>query len=618
MFNFQFDLRLTPTLLTLLWVLTVWPDGQSIHAEDTSLGPIPGTVAMKRLQSLHGRNVELVLQQMDGTFNIQYARVKFADGRRAEFDRHFDTLPGQEQSLIARYHENRLKRPFPETAEDRALLKKSVGFRFLSLDSSAVRVGPTLYQVVSIKPVQAEPPELDSAFVYRAVKLDPKTDPWQSTRGGGPSAWVIRYGLPDQPDQFEFRVPNPAHYPHQRVDTVVMHDRPEWLYDQVRREHRPAVMFTARHIGQGPIQGFFELDAEGFPRNGRYRGNLYQTIGKQTLAEIQKLRESALVSRRTMPATRVGTAAAGSRGKSPQRMLRYRFTASRTDRVVTQRTSTVSGTLGGKAVVIEKTVSEHLLVRVQSVRDNGTAVLTVSPKRYVVNVSTSVDGQQIKHDVLDTSTGQSPKSAVLRYFEERVRRHLGRQVVYVASPRGLLRPASDTVAVDQLEFFRGVQCGFLSQLLPLLPEKSFAIDGGWEERTGLAGVRMMQSDWWVDQDAEHLRPDVVAFRGHGDVSPISGDEQAGVEMTPFTAQLLLAAADHLPTSLTVDIEDAPLSGSTRLQQAKQRVMETLTWERVSRVSEVSEPLSGSVSVRSTESPADEKSCQTPAMCESGN
>ena len=549
---------------------------------------------------------------------MQYARVKYADERRVEFDRHFTSLPGRQENLVSRFFERRFQRPFPETAEDRALLAKSVGVGFLSLDGNALNDGPRRYQVLSLKPVEFERPEVESAFVYRAVKLDPLTDPWQSTRGSGPSAWVIRYGPADEKDQFEFRLPNPAHYPHQRIDTVVMHDLPEWRYDQVAEVNRAVVAFTARHIGQAPAQGYFELDAEGFPRGGRYRGNLYQTIEKKTLAEIQKLRESALVSRRTTPATRAGDPATRSRGKAPQRMLRYRFTAGRTDRVLTTKTSAVAGTLGGKPVVIAKTVREHLLVRVQSVQNNGTAVLVVSPDRYVVEVTTSVNGQQIRHDVLDTSTGKSPDSAVLLQFEDQVRRHLGNETVYAVSPRGLLRPESDVVAVDQFEFFRGVQCGFLSQLLPLLPEKSFAIDGGWEERTGLAGVRMMQSDWWVDQDAEHLRPDVVAFRGQGDVSPISGAEQTGVEMTPFMAQLLLAASDHLPTSLTVDIKDAPLSGSTRLQQAKQRVVETLTWERVNKTPAEFEPSSGAVSLRSAESSTDEKSCQTPAMCESGN
>ena len=618
MFTFHIDLRATSILLALSGILTACLAGSPIRAEDTSPGPIPGTVAMKRLQSLRGQNVEVVLQRMDGTLNIQYARVKFADGRRVEFDRRFDTLPGQEQNLIARYYEDRLQRPFPQTPEDRALLEQSTGFRFLSLDSNAVSVGPALYQVLSIKTVRAERPELDSAFVYRAVKLDPKTDPWQSTRGGGPSAWVIRYGLPDAPDQFEFRIPNPAHYPHQRVDTVVMHDRPEWLYDQVLRDYRPAVMFTARHIGQGPIQGFFELDTEGFPSNGRYRGNLYQTIEKQTLAEIQKLRESALVSRRTLPGTRAGDPATGSRGKSPQRMLRYRFTAGRTDRVLTTKTSAVSGTLGGKPVVIAKTIREHLLVRVQSVQDNGTAVLVVAPDRYVVEVTTSVDGQQIRHDVLDTSTGKSPDSAVLLQFEDQVRRHLGNETVYTVSPRGLLRPESDARAAGEFELLRRVQCGFHSSLLPLLPEKSFAIDGGWDEQSSLAGARASESSWWADTQAVGTESGESVFRGQGEVWPAGTDDGLDVKRTSFTAVLRLAADDLLPTSFTVNIDDAPLSGSTRLQQAKQRVVETLTWERVNKTPEESEPSSDAVSVRSAESPANEKSCQTPAMCESGN
>lgn len=586
MFRFPVDLRVATILL--FCVLTVYPGGHPIRAEDTSAGPIPGSVAMKRLQSLRGQNVEVVLQRMDGTLNIQYARVNFADGRRAEFDRQFDTLPGQEQNLISRYYEHRLQRPFPRTPEDRTLLQKSIGFRFLSLDNNAVSVGPTLYQVLSIKPVRAEPPELDSAFVYRAVKLDPKTDPWQSQQGGGPSAWVIRYGLPDQPDQFEFRIPNPAHYPHQRVDTVAMHDRPEWRYDQIRRDYRPAVMFTARHIGQGPIQGFFELDAEGFPCNGRYRGNLYQMIDKKTLAGIQKLRESALVSRRTVPATRFDASAAGFRGRTPKRMLRYRFTAGRADRLLTTRTSEVSGTLSGKDVVIKKTVSESLLVRVQSVQENGTAVLAVSPERYVVNVSTSVDGQPIQRDVLETSTERSPESAVLRHFEDQARRYLGKQTVYTVSPRGLLRPESESAAVERFELFRGVQCGFLSHLLPLLPEQPFAVDGGWEERTSLAGVRTMQADWWVKTDTEDLQSGVSVFRGQGEVSPVDGDKRTGAVAMSFTATLQLAADDLLPTLLVLEIDDAPLPGSMRLQQAKQRVVEKLEWKRA----EDSKPPSG--------------------------
>lgn len=576
MFISRFTFRPVMTL-TVFCVLFTLPS-QVVRGEEQSTA-YPGPLAMKRLQSLRGRNVELVLQQIDGTLTVQYARVKYADERRVEFDRHFTTLPGRQENLISRFFERRFQRPFPETAEDRALLAKSVGVRFLSLDGNALNDGPRRYQVLSLKPVEFEKPKIESAFVYRAVKLDPLTDPWQSTRGSGPSAWVIRYGPPDEPDQFEFRLPNPAHYPHQRIDTVVMHDRPGWRYDQVAEVNRAVVVFTARHIGQAPAQGYFELDAEGFPRGGRYRGNLYSMITKSTLAEIQKLRESALVSRRSFVTTaRPADSVAGSGSTTPHRMLRYQFEAGRAYQVTAEKTSEISGSLSGRDVAIRKTVTEYLTVRVNSVGSDGTAVLDVVPDRYVVLLETTAGGRVIKSERLDTTKEQAPESAVLQHLAARFRPHLGKRMSLTASRRGLLKPRTDSAAAGEFRLFRAVQCGFQAPLLPLFPKDSFPVDGGWEDQSTLTGAGTVHSIWCADGDATHVKWGESAFRGQGDIRTVDGNGRSTIATT-FTATLRLTADELLPASLELTAEDVPISGSIRLQDARHRTTESLSWER---------------------------------------
>lgn len=55
--------------LTVFCMLSAWPS-QVVQGEEQSTA-FPGPLAMKRLQSLRGQNVELVLQQIDGTLTVQ-------------------------------------------------------------------------------------------------------------------------------------------------------------------------------------------------------------------------------------------------------------------------------------------------------------------------------------------------------------------------------------------------------------------------------------------------------------------------------------------------------------------------------------------------------------------
>lgn|GEM_PF-3167004 len=399
---------------------------------------------------------------------------------------------------------------------------------------------------------------------------------------------MIRYGPPDEPDRFEYRLPNPAHYPHQRIDRVVMHDRPEWVYDQARRVNRAAVVFTARHIGQKPARGFFELDAEGFPRGGRYRGNLYQIITKSTLAKIQKLRESALIGRRAFATTRgAADSAPALRGRTPHRMLRYRFNEGRTYQVTSEKISEVSGIVSGRPVVIRKTVKEYLTVQVRSVDGDGAATIGVVPDRYDVLLETSIDEKITQSERLDTNAEDSPESVVLRHFESRMRPHLRKNLTFTAGRRGLLKPASDSSAADEFQLFRTIQCGFQSPLLPLFPEDSFPADGGWEEQSTLGGTRTVQSSWWADLDAKQLKPGQSAYRGQGDFRTVDANGQSTIA-TAFTATMRLTEDELLPASLEVKVDEAPIFGSVGLQDARHRVTENLKWERIERTPEESE------------------------------
>jgi len=50
----------------------------------------------------------------------------------------------------------------------------------------------------------------------------------------------------------------------------------------------------------------------------------------------------------------------------------------------------------------------------------------------------------------------------------------------------------------------------------------------------------------------------------------------------------ITADELLPGSLEVKVDDAPISGSVGLQDARHRVTENLKWERIERTPEESE------------------------------
>ncbi|MBI1315214.1 hypothetical protein GC176_28335 [bacterium] len=547
---------------------------------ETAPALIPGPVAMQRLQSLRGQYVEIALQMQDGSIHVQHARVLYADEHSAEFDRHFYTLPGRSQNLAARYFEQRLNRAFPQSDDDKALLGKINGYRLLSVDGSAVSVGPKHYVVLSITPLRFEPPEVRSAFVYRAVKLDPQTDPWQSTKRLGPSPWVIRYGMPDRPDQFEFRLPNPPNYPHQRIDSVLVHDEPEWIYDSTRREFNAAVVLTAHYINMSPVQGYFLLDADGFPQNSTHAGRLIPVLSRSTQEEIQKLKESALIGRRTLSSVMTDEPTQAGR-ESTQHILQYEFSAGRRYRVETDKRSTLTGDLAGQRVEITKSVTEHLTVDVESVTDDGAAVLKLTPDRYVVEIVTRADGKRVNRDVLDTDSSTQPATSALQDLQSRIRGHVGRTITFHASRRGRLRAEPESASADRLDLLRTVYCGYQSRWLPLLPENSITADRGWKEQSTIAGLGKVHAVWWIDTSAGGADSGDLAVRGHGDVRPVSAVQLTtpGTDSTLFTARLRLAADNRLPVSLELTSDDVTVSGSTRLQNARQHTVERLTWQR---------------------------------------
>jgi hypothetical protein len=526
--------------------------------------PIPGPLAISRLNALQGHHVILVLESMDGSQHVQCARVRpGGTARRVYFDRHLVRIPGHELTVAAEFDENQTRQ------------RKKTDSRWrcqeLRLDGSSVTANTRQYVVRSIRAIEFDAPETYSRFLYRAVKLDPASDPWQSTRGGGPSAWVIQYGPPESPARFTFRIPNPAHYPNPRIASVTMHDAPEWVYDRATRTYRSGVVFTVSYIGSGPAPGHFLLDADGYPKGGSFQGGLIRILDAEVLAAIKSLRESAVSHRETV-ALQDRAGAAGEEYSVSSTPLRYALTPG-SHRVVTTHTRQLAGAVSRSAIDVSLTTEEHLRITVAARRDRQMRI-TVSPQRYVVTTRTSVSGREVGRETYDSSReGRTPAS--LSPYETQAKPLLGRQFEYSLSPRGLLRPESDPVEESRFQVFRRARCGFIAPLIPLLPSDESG--QSWREVSEFSSSRRLDLIWQRLPDTVRNETGLVSLQGEGELRAANSGSVSGKTGGQLTATVLLQSGSLLPVELAYRVEDVREPTGLEITRSRKHLQETVRW-----------------------------------------
>ncbi|MDA1165783.1 MAG: hypothetical protein O3B13_22015 [Planctomycetota bacterium] len=560
---------------TLLWllILTAITINPSAAEDEQS---IPAALAISRLNALKSRHAIVVLQDADRRIHVQCARVRpGGTAQRVYFDRHLLRLPGHELTIAAEYRERQLERPAGSGRQTPDPTGQVQTFRYqqLQLSGGSVTANGRQFVVLHLQAVEFDAPEVKSHFLYRAVRLDPERDPWQTSRGGGPSAWVIRFGPPDKPDQFEYRLTNPAHYPNPRIDSVVMHDAPEWVYDRDKQIYRPGVVFTVSHIGQGPVTGHFLLDDDGFPTTGSFRGGLERTIDARVQAGIRTLRESAL-NRRQSQTTNLTAIDGESTEAASNGALRYELNSG-SCQVVTTRTSRVAGSISRSAVDVDLKIEEHLRATIQR-DDEGAVTLTLSPERYIVESRTSAGGREVGRETFDSAL-DTPAPRSLSHFHEQSKPLLGKRFVYSVSSRGLLRPLSDSIEESQFDLFRRVQCRFLAPWLPLLPSEPGS--GTWRETVEYGNTRRAELVWQLHPQGTDDEAEVFRLQGVGELRNLrSGDGSAqlgGLRKTSVS----LRAKSLLPVEMSFQIDDVPTPRSLQITRSRHRVQETVRWER---------------------------------------
>ena len=559
---------------TLLWLFILTAITINPSAAD-EVQSIPGALAISRLNALRSRHVIVVLQDADHRVHVQCARVRpGGTSQRVYFDRQLLRLPGHELTIAAEYRERQLERPAGTSRREPDPADRVQTFRYqqLQLSGGSVIANGRQYVVLQIQAVEFDAPEVKSRLLYRAVKLDPESDPWQSSRGGGPSAWVIRFGPPVTPDQFEYRLRNPAHYPHPRIDSVVMHDDPEWVYDRDRQIYQPAVVFTASHIGQGPVTGHFLLDDDGFPTTGSFRGGLERTVDASVQVGISTLRESALNRRQTLT-TSLAALNGESTGAASTGTLRYKFSPGGYQ-IVTTRTSRVAGSISRSAVDVELKIAEHLRATIQR-DDEGAVTLTLSPQRYIVESRTSAGGREVGQEPFDSALA-TPAPRSLSDFHEQSKPLLGKNFVYSVSPRGLLRPLSDSIEESQFDLFRHVQCRFLTPWLPMLPSE--AGSGTWRENVEYGNTCRAELIWQRQPKGTDGETDVFRLQGLGELRNLRSGTGSVQLSGLLKTSVSLRAKSLVPVEISYEIDDVPTPGNLQITRSRHRVQETVHWE----------------------------------------
>ena len=530
---------------------------------------------MERLLALRGRDVEVVLRNQEGKTWIQYARVRQrgVTAERIYFDRHYKSRPNVERPLLAEFWERRLHRAFPTTVDDQKLLRESkIELRSLDLSDAVVEGGLRRFQVLSVKPIELTGPAINSVLVYKAVKLNKEVDPWQSTEGGEPSAWVIRYGPPESPDRFEFRLHNPPHHPIPAIDTVEVHDEPQWFFDDRSGVHQPCVCFTVRYIGRGPVVGYFMLDSKGLPCRGDYQMHL--VVDDKTRAELAKL---AVPRRRQMrhsaDVSRHGADVAGN-GSSKGHLLRYNFRSGERFRMVTQRTTRSRGKVLGVPVELTRTYQEHATVEIQSVDADGTAQIVITPWRYVATVTAETAGEETSRESVDTEKPSRPDAPILRHFADRCRAHLKQKAIYSVNSQGAMQRMFDDRDGDDYAIFTKIVCGFTMPLFPPLPDDRAVSGNQWREVDDLGGCVVTENEWSLtgEGDSKEL---VLAAQGTAKESLSRGDTQG--RACPFEGVVWLAYRSMLPVEQTRTFSRLRVSDKGDLGEVEEEAEERRWW-----------------------------------------
>jgi hypothetical protein len=258
-----------------------------------------------RLLARQGQPIRLVVEDMDGKRCVAHFIVPRPNRGPHEMLPKYPirTRPGSRKDLVAEYLEKELGRPLLTSRADQdrlfqARLAPSMSIRRID---ERIKIDGRLFRIVRLEPLELKALPVPCRAKLVAVRLRKEDDPWQTTRRGGPSAWVIRFQVEGASDSFEVRIPNLAgdFRVRGKLETAqvtrVQLGKPDWQLH--REEWLRIVPFTVQHTNARVLSGQVRLDERGIPEAGEYCGN-------SLLKRAQVERLNALRRGGTLPGSR--------------------------------------------------------------------------------------------------------------------------------------------------------------------------------------------------------------------------------------------------------------------------------------------------------------------------
>lgn len=260
---------------------------------------IPGPQAMKRLYSLRGQHVRVVLVKQNGDQKVFHARIKpdLTREDRISLDQSVDRRPRAENTLIEEYVKDVLKQSI-DNKQGQELVKKlewSADTFRLRLSGQTVESWGEQYLVQSIEPLDIKGPEILSRVVVSSNTVA-ENDPWVGDRAGQNSNREIVYQLKDSSKVYRTKLAWKEHPSSFEISSVEISKPGFFYYSRSKYEQGIEILvtYTNRRTGKHRFtyRGIIELDDEGYPTGGHFARAPF--LDEAFLTEVAQAKDSSV------------------------------------------------------------------------------------------------------------------------------------------------------------------------------------------------------------------------------------------------------------------------------------------------------------------------------------